>query len=50
MDNKKNANSVALSPQAKYTDCAAVACRQRMVPNLRVEGYRAVSATCPHDF
>jgi hypothetical protein len=40
-------NSVAFSLQANYTDWATATCRRNLVPNLRIEGCRVVSAADP---
>jgi hypothetical protein len=40
-------NSVALNPQPNYNDCATAAGRRILVANLRIKGYRVVSAAVP---
>jgi hypothetical protein len=43
----KQTNSVAFSPQANYTDWATATCRRNLVPTLWIEGCRVVSAADP---
>jgi hypothetical protein len=40
-------NSVALSPQANYADWSTATCQLNLVPTLRIEGCRVVSAAGP---
>jgi hypothetical protein len=43
----KKLNSVAFSPQAKYTDLATAALSAKLVPTFANRGCRVVSATDP---